>query len=323
MPDPTPPARTLVVVLGPTASGKSDLAVFLAARLQGEIVNCDSLQLYRHFDIGTAKPGLEERAGVPHHLFDILEPVEVFSAGEYARRAGAAIEEIFARGRLPLLVGGTGFYLRALLEGLFPGPPRDEDLRQRLRARAGARGPAWLHRLLARLDAESAARIHPNDEPKLIRAIEVCLRARRPMSALFRETESAGWLGGARAVKIGLDPPRAPLYARINQRAARMFEAGLLDEVRGILARGVPPDAKPFESQGYREALAVIQGRMTPAEAVESTRKRSRHYAKRQITWFRREPDVRWFPAFGNEPETQRAALQHVSAEAAHPGGTR
>ena len=306
----------LLSIVGPTASGKSALALFLAEELDGEIVNCDSLQLYRHFDVGTAKLAPVERRGVPHHLIDILEPHEVCTAGEYARRARAVLEQIRARGHLPILVGGAGFYLHALLEGLFPSPVRDERLRRRLRLVARTRKADYLHRLLLRLDPESAARIHAHDAPKLIRAIEVCLQARRPMSALFRETQGQGRLEGFRTLKLGLNPPRRLLYERIDQRAERMFtgqgDAGIVAEVRALLDGGVPAPAKPFESVGYREALAVVEGRLTVEEAIQRTQLRTRHYAKRQLTWFRRERDVHWLATFGDDPATQRAALAWV-----------
>lgn len=308
-------ARALVAIVGPTGSGKSDLALFLAETLAGEIVNTDSLQLYRGFDIGTAKTPPSRRRGIPHHLVDVLDPEVEFSAGEFARRAREVIEQAFARGRLPVLVGGTGFYLRALLDGLFPGPRRDDRLRDRLRERARTRPAGYLHRLLARLDPESAARIHANDTPKLVRAIEVCVQARRPMSALFREAQGQGGLEGVRALKLGLNPPRPLLYERINRRAAGMFAEGLVNEVRALLARGVPPTAKPFESVGYREAVAVVEGRMSLEEAVASTQLRTRRYAKRQITWFRREKDVHWLAAFGDGAATQHTALAWLRAK--------
>ena len=311
----------LLSIVGPTASGKSALALFLAEELDGEIVNCDSLQLYRHFDVGTAKLAPVERRGVPHHLIDILEPHELCTAGSYARRARQVLEQIRARVNLPILVGGAGFYLRALLEGLFPSPARDERLRRRLRQRARTREANYLHRLLLRLDPESAARIHAHDAPKLIRAIEVCLQARRPMSALFRETQGQGRLEGYRPLKLGLNPPRRQLYQRINQRTERMFtgggggDGGVIAEVRALLARGVPTTAKPFESVGYREALAVVEGRMAVGEAIERTQLRTRHYAKRQLTWFRREREVHWLASFGDDPATQRSALESVQTE--------
>ncbi len=309
------PQCALLAIVGPTAAGKSDLALFLAEELNGEIVNCDSVQIYRYFDIGSAKPAPVQRRGIAHHLLDILEPQELFTAGEYIRRAREVLEGIRARGNLPVVVGGAGFYLRALLEGLFPGPARDDRLRERLLRRARTRPGDYLHRLLRRLDPSSAARIHARDTPKLIRAIEVCLQARRPMSALFRETQGQSQLEGFRPLKIGLNPPRQPLFERINQRAERMFRAGLIEEVREILARGVPPAAKPFESHGYKEALAVLEGRMALEQAIESAQRRTRHYAKRQMTWFRREKDVHWLAGFGDDRATRRDALAIVNYE--------
>jgi len=288
-------------MVGPTASGKSDLAVFLAERLGGEIVNYDSLQIYRGLDIGTAK-SLPQN--VPNHLFDILDPTESFSAGEYSRRARDVLAQVKG---LPVFVGGTGFYLRALLEGLFPGPRRNEELRERLQRRTSDR----LHRLLRRLDRAAASRIHANDKAKLIRALEVCLQARRPMSEMW--TEGRPRLEGYQVFKIGLNPPRAALYDRINARVVRMFDGGLLEEVRALLDSGVPENAKPFESVGYAEAVAVVRGRMTWEQAVESTQTRTRHYAKRQITWFRRESDVQWLDGFGDDPNVQQKALAMLS----------
>lgn len=292
--------------MGPTASGKSDLALFLAERLGGEIVNCDSLQAYRGFDIGTAKAIPQ---AVPSHLFDVLEPTEPFTAGDYGRRAAQVLEEICARGRLPVLVGGTGFYLRALLEGLFAGPQRDEMLRPRLQIRPATR----LHRLLARLDPVSAARIHPHDKPKLIRALEVCIAGRRPMSEMWAAGRQG--LEGFQTLKFGLNPPRAALYERINARAQRMFEGGLLEEVQHLLERGVPATAKPFESHGYAEALRVRRGELSTAQAIEITQRRVRRYAKRQMTWFRRERDLKWLAGFGDDPAVQEQALAMVRAQ--------
>ncbi len=228
---PPQPEPLLVVILGPTASGKSALAIQLAQEFAGEIVSCDSVALYRYFEIGTAKPTREQRALVPHHLLDVAEPDEPFTAGEYARQARAIIDEIARRGHLPIVVGGTGLYLRALLEGLFPGPQRSEDLRQRLRASAAIRGSAYLHRLLTRLDPEAASKIHANDLPKLVRAIEVCLASRAQMSELWKQ-RGRDPLRGFQVLRIGLNPPREKLYERINQRAARMFEDGLIEETR-------------------------------------------------------------------------------------------
>jgi tRNA dimethylallyltransferase len=296
----------LVAILGPTASGKSDLALAVAERFRGEIVNYDSIQVYRHFRIGAAKLSETERRGVPHHLVDIVEPDAVFTAGEFARRAAEAIRGIRDRGRLPVLAGGTGFYLRALLDGLFPGPQRDDALRSRLARRAGDR----LHRLLARFDPEAARRIHPHDHPKLIRALEVTLKARRPMTELFREGRLA--LEGFQVLKVGLMPDRDLLYDRINRRAEAMFEAGLVEEVRAILALGYPASCKPFEALGYRQALQHLRGKLTLREAIFYTQRATRQYAKRQITWFRREQDVVWFRGFGPDVEEQVGrALAH------------
>ncbi len=289
----------LIAILGPTASGKSELALALAERHQAEIVNYDSIQIYRHFNIGAAKLTPAERRGIPHHLIDILDPQDVFTAGEFARRAGATVREIRDRRRLPILVGGTGFYLRALLDGLFAGPTRNEELRRRLARRSGPR----LHKLLQRFDPVAAKRIHANDVPKLIRALEVTLLARRPITELFRESRQA--LEGFKVLKIGLMPNRDALYARINQRTEAMFHSGLVEEVRGILASGFPETAKPFESHGYRQALQFLRGEFDRHEAVLQAQQNTRRYAKRQITWFRREKDVVWFHGFGDDPGVQ------------------
>lgn len=304
-------ARThpLVVVAGPTCSGKSVLALAVARHTGGEIVNCDSLQIYRGLDIGTAKTPPEERAGVPHHLFDLLEPWEVFNAGEYARLARETLAQIRARGRVPVVAGGTGFYLRALLEGLAEAPPRDEGLRARLMERE-ARRKGSLHRILRRLDARTAAGIHPNDVQKTVRALEICLRAREPASRLFEQGRRP--LEGFRVLKLGLRPPRALLVERIHERTRRMFAAGLLEEVRGLLERGVPRDAKAFESIGYKEALACLEGAMTVEQAIEQAAVATRQYAKRQMTWFRKDAEIEWLEGFGDEEEIRWKALAMV-----------
>ena len=297
----------LPVILGPTGSGKSDLSLCIARAIGGEIVNCDSLQVYRGFDIGTAKVTPAEYQGVPHHLIDIVEPTELFTAGDYARVAEAAVREISGRGRTPLLVGGTGFYLRGLLEGLSPGPSRDDLLRARLQARELQR-PRSLHRILTRLDPMSAARIHPNDKNKTMRAVEVRLLEGTPLSSMFERGQTP--LTGFRPIKIGLDPPRDLLYARLNERALKMFDSGNLpDEVRSLLSAGVPPEAKPFESLGYKQALQAMQGRITVQQALESTELETRRYAKRQRTWFRKEKGVHWMEGFGDDPAVQAQAL--------------
>jgi tRNA dimethylallyltransferase len=301
----------LIVVAGPTASGKSHLAIRLALEFSGEIVNCDSLQLYRGFDIGTAKPSAAELAQVAHHLINVLDPLEESNAGDWARMAAAAVEDIASRGKLPVIAGGTGFYVRALLQGLAPGPQRDPALRKGLASRE-ARRPGFLHRLLRRLDPATAARIHANDLNKLTRAVEICMASGRSASEVFAAGRAE--LQGYRALKLVLNPPRDALHRAIESRAGAMWRGGLLDEVRGLLDAGVPPGAKPFESLGYKEALACIQGRMSEVEAIERTIIGTRQYAKRQITWFRRESGVEWIEGFGHAPETARAAASRVSA---------
>ena len=298
----------LIAVVGPTGSGKSDLALRICEEFGGEAVNCDSLQMYRYLDIGTAKLPVSARRGIPHHMLDVLDPDEVSTAGEYASRARPLLDEI-ARRALPVVVGGTGFYLRALLDGLFPSPPRDErlraDLERRERQRAGT-----LHRLLGRFDPAAARAIHANDIPKLIRALEVRLLTRRPITAWFAEGREA--LAGFRAVKIGLDPPRGALYARLNARCGRMFEAGLVEEVKGILDMGWKEPIKPFESHGYRQALRVLRGTMTIEEAIAEAQVNTRHYAKRQMTWFRKETGVEWLAGFGEDRAVHDMAVELV-----------
>ena len=297
----------LIAVMGPTASGKSDLAIRLAVELGGEIVNYDSVQVYRGFDVGSAKTPPRERQGVPHHLLDICAPAETFSAGDFSRLGREAARKIVGRGRIPVLVGGTGFYLRALLEGLFEGPARDGKLRERLERRGAAR----LHKLLVRLDPETAARIHPNDQPKLVRALEVRLIEGRPLSGILRRGVEP--LEGFDVLKLFLDPPREALYERIARRAEAMFAAGLEDEVRGLLASGAPRDAWPLGALGYRQALAVIEGRMSRAEAIEETARATRNYAKRQLTWFRnQEPAAIRLEGFGDDAAVQARALELV-----------
>jgi tRNA dimethylallyltransferase len=288
----------LVAVTGPTGSGKSELALLLAEKFHGEIINCDSLQVYRHFDIGTAKLPISQRGGIPHHLIDIVEPDQIFTAGEFARAAREAIAAIAGRGKLPILAGGTGFYLRALLEGLFDGPERDQNLRDRLAARE-ARKKGSLHRLLKKFDALTAAKIHPHDVPKVTRALEVCLLTRRPVSELFREGKGA--LEGYRTLKLGLLPDRDELYAKLDARCAWMFENGLVEEVRHILSLGFAPTCKPFEALGYKQALQLSAGELSAHDAVFYTQRGTRQYAKRQITWFRREHDQHWLHGFGND----------------------
>ncbi len=288
----------LVVLLGPTASGKTALSLALAERFNGEIVSCDSVAVYRGMEIGTAKPSLAERARVPHHLIDIYSPDEHSTAGDYARRARQAIRDIVSRDRLPIVTGGTGLYLRALLQGLFAGPQRSQEIRTRLERSHTRHTAGWLHRVLVRLDPASAARIHANDIPKLIRAIEVSLAARRPMSEAWKEGREP--LRGFRILRIGLDPPRHALYQRINDRAAQMISDGLIEETRALIEKyGESPRA--FDSLGYRQARAVLRGQISLQTAIAAAQQGHRNYAKRQLTWFRREPDVNWLKGFGDE----------------------
>lgn len=299
-----------MAVVGPTGSGKSELSLAIARQFPAEIVNCDSVQLYRLLDIGSAKVPAAERAGIPHHMIDVADPDEVLSAGDYARLARPILRRIAATGAVPIVAGGTGFYLRALIDGLFDGPSRDDALRRRLADRERRR-PGSLHRLLSRLDSGSADRIHAADVNKLIRALEVRLLTDRPLSQLFQESRNR--LTGFRCLKIGLDPPRELLYRHLDERAVRMFDSGLVEEVAGILSRGYPADSKALESLGYRQALSLLEGEITREEAVALTQRDTRRYAKRQLTWFRREPDARWIPGFGSDTETQRVAMAHVA----------
>ena len=301
--------RPLVAILGATGAGKSSLALETAQIFNGEIVNCDSLQVFRHFDIGTAKLSEAERRGIPHHLIDIVDPDEVFTAGDYARRARETLEEISARGHVPVICGGTGFYLRALITGLFEGPGRNEALRERLAARE-ARRPGSLHRLLFRLDAAAAGKIHPHDVPKVMRALEVCLLSRRPVTELFREGRNA--LRGYRSLKLVLNPDRQTLYERLDARCRSMFASGLIEEVRRILELGYSPAVKPFESHGYKQVLQLLRGELTPEQALELAQRNTRRYAKRQTTWFRREPAVEWIEGFGDDPLIRQQVVVRV-----------
>jgi tRNA dimethylallyltransferase len=323
-----------VVVLGPTASGKTALALAIARSFHGEIVNCDSVAMYREFEIGTAKPTAAERAEVPHHLLDCVDPLTDVSAGEYARQARRIMREIAAReidlhdatgsGKdqqgLPIVTGGTGLYLRALLEGLFPGPQRSEELRIKLRARATKLGAEHLHRILRRVDPSAAKRIHSNDVPKMIRAIEVCLASRRPMTELWLEGREP--LRGFRILRLGINPDREALYARINLRAAKMFESGLIEETARLLAK-YGEQARPFSSLGYKQALQFLRGEIGRDAAIAATQQAHRNYAKRQLTWFRREPNVRWLTGFGCDPKIQAEAIAAVQSQERLPQGTQ
>jgi tRNA dimethylallyltransferase len=305
----------LIVVVGPTASGKSALAVALARALQAEIIACDSTQLYRGVNIGTAKPTAEDRQGVVHHLIDVLDASEAATAGGYRDFALAVLEELRKQGRLPILLVGTGLYMRALLEGLADLPLRSEELRERLRASSRKRGGMYLHRVLQRMDAEAAARIAPTDEQKLIRAIEVCILTRKPISEVHRTGRKP--LEGWRTVKIGLMPSREMLYERIDARTKAMIENGWLAEVRGLLDAGIAENAKIFDFIGYREMLGVMRGELTTEKARAAIQVATRHYAKRQMTWFRRDNSIRWFAGPGDDVGVQREIFEWVSKEIA------
>ncbi|HEX4641916.1 MAG TPA: tRNA (adenosine(37)-N6)-dimethylallyltransferase MiaA [Candidatus Acidoferrales bacterium] len=303
----------LIAIVGPTASGKSALAVALARRFEGEVLACDSTQVYRGFDVGTAKPTMAERGGIPHHLLDLVDPSFPFTAGEYRARAVAVLEDLRKRGRLPILTVGTGLYLRALLEGLADAPARSEELRARLEAGADARNAQYLHRVLRRLDPEAALRIGSRDRPKMIRAIEVCLLTGRPLSELHRAGRTP--LEGYRPIKIGLQPPRAALYARIEGRTRTMLERGWLEEVSRLVRSGVPENSKPFDFIGYSELQAHLEGTVTLASATKAIAQSTRRYAKRQVTWFRKEQLVHWLSGFGDDPAIVAAAEKFVAGQ--------
>jgi tRNA dimethylallyltransferase len=301
----------LIVLAGPTASGKTALALTLAERFNGEIVSCDSVAVYRGMEIGTAKPTLDERARVPHHMIDIASPDQACTAGDYSRLARESIQGITERGHLPIVAGGTGLYLRALLDGLFPAPQRNEALRTRLRKRDSSN----LHRILTRFDPAAAALIHANDTPKLIRAIEVTLAARQPITQQWQQPRDP--LIGFRILRLGLNPPRAELYDRINRRATEMFDSGLVEETLMLVER-YGYECRPLTSLGYAQAVAVLRSEITRDEAVAQARQGHRNYAKRQLTWFRKDPEIHWLTSFGSEAEitTEAIALvkDHISS---------
>ena len=307
----------VVVVLGPTASGKTALALGIARRFGGEIVNCDSVAMYREFEIGTAKPSAAERAEVPHHLVDCVDPLVDITAGEYARQARQVLGEIVLReseqrSHLPIVSGGTGLYLRALLEGLFPGPQRSEELRNKLRGRVEKHGTGHLHRILRRLDVSAADRIHANDVPKVIRAIEVCLASRQPMTELWRQGREP--LHGFRILRLGLNPEREVLYARINQRAAKMFDQGLIGETQRLLEK-YGEQARPLASLGYKQAVEFLRGEVDRETALAAAQQAHRNYAKRQVTWFRREPEVHWLAGFGDDQAIQAESIATIEPQ--------
>lgn len=302
----------LVAIVGPTATGKTSLALHLAAEFGGEIVSCDSTAVYRGLDIGTDKPSVEERRGIPHHLIDVVEPTAVYSAAEYARDASAAIEDIRQRGHLPILVGGTGFYYRALVRGLFPGPARNDELRARLDRVADRRGVESLHRWLARVDAASAARIQPRDRKRLVRALEVYLVTGRPLTDHFAETTSP--LAGVEVLTLGLTMPRPELRARVAARVDAQFARGVVDEVERLIAAGVLPTAHAFSGLVYRQVMEMRQGIRDLAATRELIVRENMRYARRQLIWFRKEHGVRWLDGTGESPATEQQASTAVVA---------
>lgn len=300
--------RLLVVILGPTASGKSTLALRTAQAVGGEIVNCDSVQLYRRLEVGTAKPGAEERRLVAHHLYDVIEPDEYYSAGRYMVEARKICREIAERGNIPVVVGGTGLYLRALLEGVFTGPGRSNEMRRRLEEIQRRKGPGYLHRLLLRKDPGAGSRIQPADRVRVVRALEVYFLTGTPISRLQRLEAAPGSLEAEpysfHILKFGLNLPRQILYDRIHRRVDEMFRSGLVEEVRSLIEERFSPDSKGFEALGYRHVVAFLRGESSLDEAIELTRRDTRRYAKRQRSWFRREKNVRWIDSPGEAPDT-------------------
>jgi tRNA dimethylallyltransferase len=303
----------LVAIVGPTASGKSSLGIFLAKEFSGEVMACDSTQLYRGFDIGTAKPSAQQRQEIPHHLLDVLEPAEASTAGGYRERALAVLADLHARQCLPVLTVGTGLYLRALLEGLADLPERSEEMRERLRVSAAQHGAGHLHKMLEHLDPRAAAQIAAADEQKLIRAIEICLLSGKPLSEVHRTGRAP--LTGWRILKLGLQPPREALYQRIQERTESMLRAGWLDEVRRLVASGFRDNAKAFDFIGYGELRSHLRGELTLDAARAAIQQGTRQYAKRQLTWFRREAHVHWLPGFGHDPHIQTAASEWLRSE--------
>ena len=304
-------APSVIAIVGPTASGKSTLGIEVALRLGGEIINCDSVQVYQGIQIATAKVPLAERRGIPHHLIDFVAPNINYTAGDWAREAAVTIEDVQRRGRVPILVGGTGLYLRALRNPFFPSPQTDIGLRHRLNELRERRGVEHLHRLLQRLDPESAAELYPRDWPRVQRAIEVRLQTGEAMSQQKggrpEPHESA-----RRLRVIVLNPPRAELYQRINERAEKHFAAGLVEEGKTLLAQGVPANSNALGAHGYRRVVEYLEGKRDLKSAVEQTKLDVRHYAKRQLTWFRREPGAEWFEGFGDDEQIQEAVLRRL-----------
>ena len=305
--------RPLIAVLGPTATGKSALGIAIAERFNGEIINCDSTAVYRGFDIGTDKVPPHERRGIPHHLMDIVDPNEEYTAAQFGRDAAATIADIHVRGKLPILVGGTGFYYRALTRGLFPGPGKDAELRRRLERIADRKGVERLHRMLARVDPESAARIQPRDLKRLVRALEVYFQTGKPLTAHFENTVSPL----SKDVQVGavaLRMPAAWLADRLAARVDAQFESGLLDEIRMLLASGVPPDARPFGGLVYRQAIEHLRGMRDEAATRNLIAQENRRYARRQLIWFRKEPNLVWFDGPGTNADVQDSVIKELAA---------
>ena len=305
-------APRVVAVLGPTATGKSALGLAIAERFDGEIVNCDSTAVFRGFDIGTDKVAEDDRRGIPHHLIDIAEPTEEYTAARYAHDASAVIRDIHARRRLPIVVGGTGFYYRALTRGLFPGPGRDRELRDRLERVAGRRGPGALHRMLQRVDADSALRIQPRDTKRMVRALEVYFLTGRPLTEHFAGTQPP--MPDVKFVAVAVRLPAAAISDRVTRRVDEQFDRGLLDEMRGLLARGIPESARPFGGLVYRQALEHLHGVRDEAATRALIAQENRRYARRQLMWFRKEPGLTWFDGPGESAETTAAVLHFLAS---------
>ena len=308
--DPSEALIPLLVIVGATASGKSSLAIDLAEQFNGEIVSCDSVAVYREMEIGTAKPSFEDRARVPHHMIDIVSPDEACTAGDYSRGAREALRGIHERGRLAIVGGGTGLYLRALIDGLFPAPPQQPKLRAKLRKLALEKSPEHLHRVLSRLDKAAAKAIHANDVSKVVRAIEVSLAAKQPLTDQWQKGRDA--LTGYRILRLGLDPTRERLYERINRRAAEMFDRGLIEET-GRLVERYGFDCRPLGSLGYAEAVAVLRGECTREEAVIRAQQGHRNYAKRQGTWFRKDKEIQWLSGCGGDDAVIESARRMLA----------
>ena len=305
--------KPLVAILGPTATGKSALGIAIAERFNGEIINCDSTAVYRGFDIGTDKVPLDERRGIPHHLIDIADPTDEYTAAQFARDASAVIAELHAEGKLPIVVGGTGFYYRALTRGLFPGPGKDAELRARLEAIAARKGVETLHRMVTRVDPESGARIQARDLKRLVRALEVYFQTGKPLTAHFEDTVSP--LGSDVAIgAIALRMPTPWLAERLARRVDEQFAAGLLDEIRALVAAGVPQDARPFGGLVYRQAMEHLRGLRDEASTRALIAQENRKYARRQLIWFRKEPNLVWFDGPGTNAEVQDSVIRELTA---------